>query len=108
MSNDRRKRRAHSPLLAAEHFLEAELGRCSAAALFLLERGEVIASTMRVGERVALVDAFQGAIAPGPDGRDLYAHVLEVPGRELLLASVGARVRSVREVERSIGRIFSE
>jgi hypothetical protein len=107
MVNDRRKRRALSPILATEHFLEAEMERCSASALFLLDGGEVVASSLRDGEPLQRENARRLAMGIGDDGRDLYAHVLDVAGRSMLFASVGARVRSVREVERSIDRIFS-
>ncbi len=107
MVNDRRKRRALSPILATEHFLEAELDRCAATALFLLDGGEVVASSLRDGQPVARESARRLAMGVEDDGRDLYAHVLDVAGRSMLFTSVGARVKSVREVERSIDRIFS-
>lgn len=107
MVSDRRKRRALSPVLATEHFLEAELERCAATALFLLDGGEVVASSVRDGERVDRSEAVQIAMGAQADERDLYAHVLDVAGRSMLFASVGGRVRSVRSVQRSIDRIFS-
>lgn len=106
MVRDRRQRRALSPLLATEHYLDAELERCSAAALFLMDRGEVVASSVREGAGYEAGPALAGALREDAAG-DLYAHVVDVAGRSLLFASLGARVRSVREVERSIDRIFS-
>ncbi|MBL9024280.1 MAG: hypothetical protein JNL21_18950 [Myxococcales bacterium] len=106
MVTDRRKRRALSPVLATEHYLEAELERCDATALFLLDDGEVVASMVRDGERFDREGALRLAMGVTPDDRDLYAHVLDVAGKSMLFASIGARVRSVRAVERSIDRIF--
>ncbi|NUO52227.1 MAG: hypothetical protein HOV80_25520 [Polyangiaceae bacterium] len=108
MVGDRRKRRALSPLLAAEHYLDAELERCSAEALFLMDRGEVVASSVRDGGRYEGGTPLAAAYSDGGASCDLYAHVVDVRGRSLLFASIGARVRSVREVERSIDRIFAE
>jgi hypothetical protein len=108
MVGDRRKRRALSPLLAAEHFLDAELERCSADALFLMDRGEVVASSVREGGVYRSGPPLAAAYSDAGASCDLYAHVVDVRGRSLLFASIGARVKSVREVERSIDRIFSE
>ncbi len=73
-----------------------------------MDRGEVIASSVRPGGSIEPTQALASALRDDDPGHDLYAHVLDVGGRALLFASIGARVRSVREVERSIGRIFSE
>lgn len=108
MAPDRRKRRALSPLLAAEHYLDAERERCSAEALFLMDHGEVVASSVREGGRYKGGSRLADAYSDGGASCDLYAHVVDVRGRSLTFASIGARVRSVREVERSIDRIFSE
>lgn len=106
MVTDRRKRRALSPVLATEHYLDAERDRCAATALFLLDEGEVVAASVREGEHLDHEGALRLAMGVSPDDRDLYAHVLDVAGKSMLFASIGARVRSVRTVERSIDRIF--
>jgi hypothetical protein len=105
MISDRRKRRAYSPLVAAEYFLEAEVARTGAAAgIFLIDRGEVIASGVRSGEAR---EALAGLLDDPTTSRDVYAHPLTIPGRAFVLSSVDGRVRSVREVERTIERIFT-
>ena len=95
MVTDRRKRRAISPVLATEHYLDAERDRCAATALFLLDEGEVVAASVREGEHLDHEGALRLAMGVSPDA-----------GKSMLFASIGAHVRRVRTVERSIDRIF--
>jgi hypothetical protein len=110
MPVDRRARRAVAPLLAAEYFLDAERARAKASVIVLMDGSDVLASSVAAGEDLDAVARAGAAVAAGrvpADDRDLYAHTLRLGGRDLVLATADARVRSVREIERHLGRILS-
>jgi hypothetical protein len=86
------------PLLATEYLLEAHRERVGAEAVVLFECGELLASSGPIGgEPAELFDR---------DG-DLYTHRLSLEGRSMVLASFGARVKSVRGVEEALARILA-
>lgn len=117
MVKDRRTKRAHAPLLALEYFLDAEREKVGASAigLFLDDEPLVVSAADAfsqralascVGDRASRERAMAADRSGGePTDRDLY--VLPMAEGELVLASLDARVRSVREMERSITRILS-
>lgn len=95
---DRRKKRAVGPLLATEYLLDAQRERAGAEAVVLFDGGELLASSGRLGgEPGALLEH---------DG-DVYTHRLSLEGRSMVLASLGARVKSVRGVEEALARILA-
>ncbi|MBL8743608.1 MAG: hypothetical protein JNK04_21005 [Myxococcales bacterium] len=109
MHNDRRTRRAHAPLLAAEYFLDAQRAKVGASAVMLWDGTEPLCSSKAGGPsgvdaEAALRDARAGGYG---QGRDVFMHPLKVSGRELVLMSVDARLPSVRRVESSLSRIFA-
>jgi hypothetical protein len=97
--------RSSSPAVAVEFYLEAERTRSGAAALALVEGTVVVAAS---GRSQADLETLAGSLAAGvaPVDRDLYAHELRPAGQALRLASLDARVKSVRNVERDLERIF--
>jgi hypothetical protein len=97
-SGDRRKKRAVGPLLATEYLLDAHRERAGAEAVVLFECGELLASAGPLGADPS--ELFER------DG-DLYTHRLSLEGRPLVLASFGARVKSVRGVEEALARILA-
>jgi len=102
---DRRSRRAFAPLLAVEYLLDAERERSGASAVGLFSHGEPwVMSAPSGGERNALTGLVRDA-ARGE--RDLYVHPIRVGQRQMVLASIDARVRSSRRVEASIARILA-
>lgn len=116
MVNDRRTKRAHAPLLALEYFLDAERARVGASAIGLFLDDEPLvmsaadsfsqrALTTSVGDRESRAKAMGLERSGDVTDRDLY--VLQMAEGELVLASLDARVRSVREMERSITRILT-
>lgn len=86
------------PLLATEYLLDAHRERAGAEAVLLFECGELFASSGPLGgEPGELLER---------DG-DLYTHRLSLAGRSMVLASLGARVKSVRGVEEALARILA-
>lgn len=105
MARDRRVLRSSSPAVAVEFYLESERTRSGAAALALVEAGVVVAAS---GRSEADLETLAGSLAAGvaPVDRDMYDHELSAAGQALRLASLDARVKSVRDVERALERIF--
>jgi hypothetical protein len=103
MMSDRRKKRAHAPLLALEYFLDAERARSGAAAVGLFHGGEALATS---ATDVVARRELAATMAGGSTQRDLYVLPLSVGGRRVTLASLDRRVRSMRSVEHSVGRIL--
>lgn len=86
------------PLLATEYLLDAQRERAGAEAVVLFDSGELLASSGALG-------AEPGALLER-DG-DVYTHRLSLEGRSMVLASLGARVKSVRVVEEALARILA-
>ncbi len=109
MRSDRRRRRAHSPLLAAEYYLDSERERSGAAAVILWEGSEPLATSVaREADRAMFTAVAREAERDGSEpGRDVYVHRVTVGGRTLLLASVDARLPSVRRAEAALARILA-
>lgn len=106
---DRRSRRAHAPLLAAEYFLDKQRARCGAGAVALFDGREMLAVSSDAPTDHATLRMWVGEVArggPGPS-RDVFVHPVNLLGRELLLASIDARLPSIREAERGLDRIFA-
>ncbi len=107
---DRRSRRAHSPLLAAEYLLDAHRARGNAKAVALFDGREMLAasSASRADEvtlRMWVGDVSQGGAGPV---RDCYVHRVALLGRELLVASLDGRLQSVKAIETGLHRILAE
>jgi len=109
MPTDRRSRRAHAPLLAAEYFLDAQRQHAGASAVMLWDGGEPLLTSVAKDAPDTLVEAAMRDVTSGGQGfdRDIFVHKLNVFGRELDLISVDARLSSVRRVESSLSRIFA-
>lgn len=108
MIADRRARRAHAPLLAAEYFLDRQRERCGAGAVALFDGREMLAVSAASNADPTTLRMWVGEVArggPGPS-RDVFVHPVQVLGRVLHLASIDARVPSVREAERGLARIL--
>lgn len=86
------------PLLATEYLLDAQRERAGAEAVVLFERGELLASSGPLGGEPAEIFDRDG---------DVYTHRLSLEGRSMVLASFGARVKSVRGVEEALSRILA-
>jgi hypothetical protein len=109
MHNDRRSRRAHAPLLAAEYFLDAQREQVGASAVMLWDGVEPLCSSKASGPSGAHAEAALRDAKLGGHGfdRDVFMHPVKVSGRELILMSIDARLPSLRRVETSLARIFA-
>ncbi len=109
MHNDRRNRRAHAPLLAAEYFLDAQREQVGAGAVMLWDGSEALCSSKVGGPSGAHAEAaLRDAMAGGNRfERDVFMHPVKVSGRDLLVMSIDARLPSLRRVEASLSRIFA-
>lgn len=99
---DRRTRRAHSPLLAAEYYLDAVRARSNAGGIALLSGNDLIAKCGAGAN--AIIEAMQGA---GSEVIDIFLHAIQVHGQTMLLGTLDRRVGSVRAVEADLNRIFA-
>lgn len=108
MQSDRRRRRAQTPLLAAEYFLDSQRQRINASAVVLFEGSEPLAASVQRESERATVEAMMREVSLGESesDRDLFIHRVKLLGREFYLASLDARLPSVRQVERTLARIF--
>ena len=108
MQRDRRRRRALSPLLAAEHYLDCARERSQAAQVLLLEAGEIVATSSHgQPDTEGYLTTVRAALSGEAPSHDVYLHPLVVDGRPLCLASVGRRVLSVRDAAAAMSRIFA-
>ncbi len=105
---DRRARRAHAPLLAAEYYLERVRERCGLPAIVLADGRDVLAGA---GDGLSrLAEAGATVLGGGDatlDDADFFAHAVTIAGRSCVLASLGGRVDRVRRLEADLSRIFS-
>jgi hypothetical protein len=101
-STDRRRKRAHVPLRAAQYYLDAVRERVSARGIALLCQNDVIA---RSGDGAdAILAALKGA---GDQVLDIFLHAIQVGGKTMLLGTLDRRVDRVRVVEADLNRIFA-
>lgn len=109
MQKDRRSRRAHAPLLAAEYFLDAQREQVGASAVILWDGTEPLCSSKAGGSSGLTAEAALRDAKLGGSGydRDVFMHPVKVSGRDLLLMSIDARLPSLRRVESSLARIFA-
>lgn len=109
MHHDRRSRRAHAPLLAAEYFLDAQRVEVGASAVMLWDGSEPLCSSKAGGPSGFTAEAALRDAKTGGSGfdRDVFMHPVKVSGRELLVMSIDARLASLRRVESSLARIFA-
>ena len=107
---DRRTRRAHAPLRAAEHLLAAHRARCGARAVVLFDGRAMLASSALERSDEATLRMWIGDLAQGGAGptRDMYLHSVPVWGRKQQLASLDGRVDSVKAIANGLSRIFAE
>lgn len=105
---DRRSRRAHSPLLAAEYLLDAHRKRGGARAVALFDGREMLASSSATRADEVTLRMWVGDVSQGGEGpaRDCYVHRVPVWGRELVLASLDGRMNSVRTLAAGLDRIL--
>jgi hypothetical protein len=118
---DQRKNRSDVPLEAARLYLEAVADRSDARALALAnEDGLLVAGTRGSYDLDGLAavgaacvsgqgesDVVSAMIEDVIGGEDLYASGLTIQGNSFCLASVGARVRSVKDTTAALSRILS-
>jgi hypothetical protein len=106
---DRRTRRAHAPLRAAEHLLAAHRERCGARAVVLFDGRAMLASSALAPADEATLRMWIGDLAHGGTGpsRDIYLHRVPLWGRQLTLASLDGRVGSVKAVASGLSRILA-
>jgi hypothetical protein len=106
VSTERRLRRSSSPREAAELYLAAERDRSHASALLISDGGRIVAAS--AASPRDLLGLQRAIVEQDETDRDHFQHQLDVAGRSLRLASLDARVRSVRAVQRDLARILAE
>lgn len=99
---DRRARRAHSPLLAAEYYLDSVRKHANAGGIALLSDSDLIAKCGAGAD--VILEAMRGA---GSEVVDIFLHAIQVRGETMLLGTLDRRVGSVRAVEAALNRIFA-
>jgi hypothetical protein len=109
MIADRRTRRAHSPLLAAEYLLDTQRRLGGARAVALFDGREMLAGSAESRADEVTLRTWAVEVARGGEGpsRDLFVHRVPLWGRELLLASLDGRVSSVKSVTSGLLRILA-
>lgn len=107
---DRRNRRAHSPLLAAEYLLDAARRRGGAKAVALFDGREMLASSSATRADEVTLRMWVGDVTQGGEGpaRDCFVHRVPMWGRELVVASLDGRLQSVKSIEKGLHRILAE
>lgn len=113
-TSERRNCRASHPADAATFYFEALVSRGGPEVVALSDGSALVAGTGGSDEELSDIAAFGAACledratddAPLAE-RDVFAHRVQCAGRELVLTTVGARVKGLRGLEQDLSRIFS-
>jgi len=112
-TSERRNFRASHPAHAATFYFETMVHRGGPEVVTLSDGAALLAGTGGSDEELTKVAAFGASCFdenPNEDAtlteRDVFAHRLQCADRQLILTTVGARVRGLRTLEQDLARIF--
>lgn len=118
---DRRAKRSEMPAEAARLYLEAVAERNNIRAMALTDRDGLLVAGSGQGDKVVELGALGAACAHGhgkghaavemfdavAKGDDVYASHLSIGEETFCIASLGARVKSLKETTAALSRILS-